>query len=198
VPRPVDPYGVSKLEAEQVARDVAARRGLQTTVLRFPLVYGPGVRGNMLSLFQLVNRGVPLPLGRVRNRRSMLFVGNLAAAITAVLGAPATGFRVFFVADGTDVSTPELVRLIGAALGRKARLLPVPVVMFRAAGRVGDVLSRMAPLPLTSAAVDRLLGSLPVDASALGRTTGFRPPFSVEQGLRRTADWFLDPGGRRA
>ena len=197
-PRPADPYGLSKLESEEVARDIAARRGLDVTVLRFPLVYGPGMKGNMLSLFHLVNRGVPLPLGRVRNRRSMLFVRNLSTAVVEILRAPAAPAGVFFVADGRDVSTPELVRLIGTALGRRVRLLPVPESVFRAAGWVGDALSRVRPIRLTSAAVDRLLGSLPVDASALTRATGFRPPFSVEQGLRATADWYLNPGGYQA
>ena len=197
-PRPADPYGISKLESEQVAQGFAARRGLGVTVLRFPLVYGPGMKGNMLSLFDLVNRGVPLPLGRVRNRRSMLFVGNLSAAVLGTLRTPAAVPGVFFVADGRDVSTPELVRLIGDALGRKVWLLPVPVSVFRAAGWAGDALSRLGQIPLTSAAVDRLLGSLAVDASALAQATGFRPPFSVEQGLRATADWYLDPGGPRA
>jgi len=197
-PRPADPYGISKLEAEQVARDLAARRGLAVTALRFPLVYGPGMKGNMLSLFDVVNRGVPLPLGRVRNRRSMLFVGNLSAAVLGVLRAPEAVSGAFFVADGRDVSTPELVRLIGNALGRKVRLLPVPVSVFRAAGWAGDALSRIGSIPLTSAAVDRLLGSLAVDASAFAQATGFHPPFSVEQGLRATADWYLDPGGSGA
>src|SRR5262249_56910106 len=97
-----------------------------------------------------------------------------------------------------DVSRPELLGLMGAALGRKVRLLPVPESMFRAAGWAGDALSRIRPIPLTSAAVDRLLGSLAVDASALTRATGFRPPFSMEHGLRATADWYLNPGGPRA
>ena len=181
---------------KSTAGSFLAQRGLPVTVLRFPLVYGPGMKGNMLKLFDLVHRGLPLPLGGIRNRRSMLFVGNLAAALLALLRLPATS-EIFFVSDGRDVSSPELVRLIGDALGRKVRLLPVPASAFRAAGRAGDMISRIWPNPLTSAAVGRLLGSLAVDDSALARATGFRAPFSVEQGLRVTADWYLETDGPR-
>ncbi len=198
VPRPVDPYGLSKLEAEELVRDLAVRHSLQATILRLPLLYGPRMKGNMLSLFRLVNRGIPLPLGRVHNRRSMAFVGNVAAAMLAVLQSPATRPRTFFVSDGRDLSTPELLRLIGLALAREVRLLPVPLPLFRAAGRVGDLISRFRPLPLTSAAVDRLLGSLTVDSSALTRAVGFHPPYSVEEGLSITAEWYLHRGGAGA
>jgi len=197
-PRPVDPYGVSKLEAEELIRGVAERRPLQATILRLPLLYGPGMKGNMLGLFRLVARGVPLPLGLVRNRRSMAFVGNVAAAVLAVLRSSATSSKTFFVSDGRDLSTPELVRLMGRALGRQARLVPVPSFLFRAAGRAGDLISGLRPVPLTSAAVDRLLGSLTVDSSALTRVAGFRPPYSVEEGLRLTAEWYLRRKGGRA
>ena len=197
-PKPIDPYGASKLEAEELVRAMAERHALEATILRFPLLYGPGMKGNMLSLFQLVDRGIPMPLGLVRNRRSLGFVGNVAAAIFAVLQAPAAGPRTFFVSDGRDLSTPELLRLIGDALERKVRLLPVPVSLFRAAGHAGDLISRVQPVPLTSAAVDRLLGSLTVDSSALTRTLGFRPPYSVEEGLGITAQWYRDRQGAGA
>jgi nucleoside-diphosphate-sugar epimerase len=189
-PRPVDPYGVSKLEAEELIRATAERRTLRATILRLPLLYGPRMKGNMLSLFRLVERGVPLPLGLVRNRRSMAFVGNAAAAVLAVLGSPSASSQTFFVSDGRDLSTPELIRLIAGALGREARLLPIPPLLFRVAGRAGDMVSGLRPTPLTSAAVDRLLGSLTVDSSAITRALGFSPPYSVEEGLRLTAEWF--------
>jgi nucleoside-diphosphate-sugar epimerase len=183
-PQPVDPYGRSKLEAEQLMREVAERRGLGATVLRFPLVYGPEVKGNMLRLFALVDRGIPLPFGAVRNRRSMLFVGNLVAAVRSVLEESLPGFRTFFVTDLRDVSLPELLRLIGAALGRPARLLPVPPGLLR--------------LLLPSAEAERLIGSLAVDGSSLARATGYRPPFTVEQGLRATAGWYREAERRPA
>jgi nucleoside-diphosphate-sugar epimerase len=189
-PRPRDPYGVSKLEAEELIRVMAERHSLQATILRLPLVYGPGMKGNMLSLFRLVDHGIPLPLGLVRNRRSLAFAGNVSAGMLAVLQSPAARPRTFFLSDGHDVSTPELLRLVGRALGRRVLLLPVPSSVFRAAGRLGDLLSRVRPMPLTSAAVDRLLGSLTVDPSALAREVGFRPPHSLEQGVRITAEWY--------
>ena len=154
------------------------------------------MKGNMLRLFRAVDRGLPLPLGRVRNRRSLVFLGNAVEAMLAVLRTPGRGARTFFVSDGRDVSTPELLRAIGRALGREARLLPVPPIAFRAAGRLGDVLSRIRPLPLTTAAVDRLLGSLMVDASALTRATGYAPRYGLEEGLRITAAWYRGEGAR--
>lgn len=188
-PAPADPYGASKLEAEAVVRE-AAGSGLQATALRVPLVYGPGMKGNMLRLFDAVDRGHPLPFGRVRNRRSLLYVGNLVQAVRAVLSLPGPGYRLFLASDGEDVSTPELVRAIAVALGRPARLLPVPSALFRAAGRVGDALGRIAPFPVGSAVVDRLLGSLTVDPGKLFREAGFTPPFTLAEGLAHSAGWY--------
>jgi nucleoside-diphosphate-sugar epimerase len=180
-PRPTDPYGRSKLEAELLLRDLAEGRGLGVTVLRLPLVYGPEVKGNMLRLFALVDRGIPLPFGAVQNRRSMLYVGNLVAAVNAALGRPPAGSRTFFVTDLHDLSLPELLRLVGEALHRPARLLPVPPALLR--------------LLLPSAEAGRLIGSLAVDASGITRALGYQPPFTVQQGLRATAEWYR--GGTR-
>jgi nucleoside-diphosphate-sugar epimerase len=154
------------------------------------MVYGPGMKGNMLRLFGLVDRGVPLPFGAVRNRRSMLFVENAVDAFIAASRAPISGAELFLCSDRDDLSTPELVREIGRALGRRVRLLNVPESWFRAGGRVGDIASRFLPVPLTSAAVDRLLGSLYVDASRLARITGYQPRFSAAAGIARTAEWY--------
>ena len=189
-PDPQDPYGRSKLEAEQVVRRASEEQALDTVVLRLPLVYGPGMKGNMLRLFRAVDRRLPLPLALVRNRRSLAFLGNVAEAVLAVLRTPGRGARTYFVSDEHDVSTPELLRAIGRALGREPRLLPVPPSAFRVAGRVGDVISTVRPLPLTTAAVDRLLGTLVVDSSALRRATGFLPPYTLEEGLAITAKWY--------
>jgi nucleoside-diphosphate-sugar epimerase len=189
-PRPLDPYGVSKLEAEALVRELAERHSLHASVIRLPLVYGPRMKGNMVSLFRLVDLGVPLPFGLVRNRRSLAFVGNVAGAVMAILHSPAARGETFFVSDGHDLSTPELLRAIGLALGRPVRLLPVPPALFRAAGKVGDLIARVRPVPVKSDAMDRLLGSLAVDISKLSRLTGYRPSYSVEQGLRVSADWY--------
>jgi nucleoside-diphosphate-sugar epimerase len=196
-PVPVDPYGISKLEAELIVRERAAETGIHAPILRLPLVYGPGVGGNMLRLFQLVDRGLPLPLGGIRNRRSMAFVGNVAAALRALLARPEPGSETYLVSDFEDLSTPELIRRIAASLGRPARLVPVPESWFRFVGRVGDLASRVAPVPLSSAAVHRLLGSLVVDPGKIQRTHGFRPPYTVAEGLRETGRWYLEHAARR-
>jgi nucleoside-diphosphate-sugar epimerase len=184
IPQPVDPYGRSKLEAERAVHQMAERHGTRAASLRFPLVYGPGVKGNMLRLFALVDRGLPLPFGAVDNRRSLLYVGNLVAAVRTVLEHPPDSSEPFFVTDGRDLSLPSLLRLIAAALGKPARLLPVPPALLR----------RLLP----GAAAERLIGSLTVDGTKLTRTTGFRPPYSVEEGLGLTADWYLRSRGASA
>jgi len=195
-PHPDDAYGITKLEAEGLVREQAARHGLHAPVLRLPLVYGPGMKANALRLFDVVARGIPLPLGAVDNRRSLLFTGNLTAAILASLGSEG-GNDTFFVSDDEDVSTPELVRAIARALGRPARLLPVPVAVLRAAGRAGDVLARVGPWPLTRTAVDRLIGSLAVDPSRLMQRTDWHPAYQLAEGLRITARWYLGRSGTR-
>jgi nucleoside-diphosphate-sugar epimerase len=186
IPRPADPYGASKLEAEQVI--LAA--GVDAVILRLPVVYGPGQRANMLRLFQLVERGVPLPLGGIDNRRSLAFVGNVAAAIDIALSTPRAHTGTYFVSDGEDLATPELVRRIAGALGRSVRLVPAPRRLLRVCARIGDALDRVAPVPLTTAALDRLCSSLVVDSRPLWRLRGGSPPFTVDAGLAATAAWF--------
>jgi UDP-glucose 4-epimerase len=195
-PAPVDPYGRSKLEAEAVVRGIADRAGMHAPILRLPLVYGPGMKTNMLRLFQAVDRGLPLPFGSITNRRSLLYCGNLVAAIEAAAIAPDAARETFFVSDGTDLSTTDLVREIGLALDRKVRLIPVPPSLFRLAGRLGDGIARVIPWPLTTAALDRLLGSLVVDSSRLREVAGFVPPFTIREGLRETATWFRQSASR--
>jgi nucleoside-diphosphate-sugar epimerase len=183
-PAPTDPYGISKLWAERAVGEVMERYGGRAALLRFPLVYGPGIKGNMLRLFALVDRRVPLPFGAVENRRSMLYLGNLVAAVRSVVEKRPDGVETFFVSDGRDLSLPSLIRLIGAALGKPARLVPVP--------------SRLLRLVMPGAEADRLIGSLTVDGSKLSCTTGYRAPHSVEDGLRATADWYRTTRGRGA
>jgi nucleoside-diphosphate-sugar epimerase len=183
-PAPRDPYGISKLEAERLVFEVAERHGSRAAILRFPLVYGPGVKGNILRLFALVDRGLPLPFGAVSNRRSLLYVGNLVAAVRSVLEAPLGGAETFFVSDGRDLSLPSLLQLIGEALGKPARLMRVPPKLLR--------------LLLPSGESQRLIGSLTVDASRLSRITGYHAPHSVEEGLRATADWYRATRARGA
>ena len=186
-PCPVDPYGVSKLEAETLVRTFAAQRGIAATILRLPLVYGAGMKGNMARLFRQVDRGFPLPLGGIRNRRSLVYAGNVVFAIRGALQMPGT--ETYFVSDGEDLSTPELVQRVGRALSRTARLIPVSEGVLRAAGRAGDLAARFVPFPLTSSVVARLLGSLTIDNGKLTRLIG-PLPFSVDAGLAITAAWY--------
>lgn len=189
VPHPSTPYGISKLEAEALVAG-AVSSGFHAATLRLPLVYGPGVKANMRRLFMMVNRGVPLPLGGVANRRSLVYVGNVMAAIDAVLTTPAASGQAFFVTDGHDVSTPELIDAIAQSLERPSRLIPAPIRTLRLLARAGDGMSRLVPWPLTTPALGRLLGSLTVLDHKLRGVTGFVPPYQMRDGLAATAAWF--------
>ncbi|NIU05472.1 MAG: SDR family oxidoreductase [Gammaproteobacteria bacterium] len=179
-PRPQDPYAVSKLEAERGLSEVAGRYAMGLVILRPPLVYGPGVKGHFHSLLRLVDRGVPLPLGAIDNRRSLLYLGNLADAIGLCLSHPAAPGKTFLLRDGEDLSTPDLVRRLAAALGRRSFLFSFPpswlLPMARALGRGGQA--------------ERLLGSLCLEDRPIRQELGWPPPFTVQDGLRETAEWY--------
>ena len=175
-PDPRDDYAVSKWEAECVLGDVARETGMPVTVLRLPLLYGPGVKGNIARLTDTIARGVPLPLGMIDNRRSLLGAGNFASALEALLGhpAPASGtVATYFLADAFPVATPELVRAIAAALGVAPRLVPIPP----------PLLHFVCACAGKAAAIDRLAGSLVVDASAFRAAFGWQPPRSMADEL---------------
>lgn len=180
IPRPENSYGISKHEAEQVLRQIEAETGMEVVILRPPLVYGPGVKGNFLRLMQAIDKYRPLPLGAVHNQRSLVYLGNLVDAIRLCLTHPKAAGKNFLVSDGDDVSTPELARRIAAALGRRPFLLSVPVSWMQWAGRVLD----------KQAAVDRLLGSLCVDIKPLQEELGWTPPYTMQEGLEVTAKWY--------
>jgi nucleoside-diphosphate-sugar epimerase len=175
-PRPVGPYAVSKLRAETMLTGL--RTGMERVILRPPLVYGPGAKGNFAALLRLCRSGLPLPFGAVDNRRSLLAAANLASAIAACVAAPRRdGARTYLLRDGEDVSTPDLVRRLAAALGRRARLVPVPPSWLGAALRTvgrGEL-------------AERLLGSLQVDDGAFRRDYGWRPPLGLSDGLAAAA-----------
>lgn len=190
-PHPTDPYGISKLEAESVVLEKAPVEVISATVLRFPLVYGPGMKGNMLTLFDLVERGVPLPFARVENQRTVLYVGNLTMAIRAILRSAPTGHHVYFVGDQDPFSTPELIREIARALNTRARLLSVPPNMLRICGELAGVLARLGlPTSTIAGGFDRLLDSLVMDTSKIRDALGFEPPYTTTAGLRATANWY--------
>lgn len=179
-PAPEDPYGLSKWEAEQGLAALAREIGLEVVILRPPLIYGPGVSANFLKLMTAVAKGLPLPFGRVDNRRSLVFVGNFADAISKALVHPAAPGRAFLVSDGEDISTPELIRRLAAALGVAPRLLPIPPTLLLTAARL------LGKGPQVS----RLLGSLTVDSLPLRTALDWTPPFTMTQGLAATATWF--------
>lgn len=180
LPVPEDPYGKSKLEAESVLLAVSAETGLEVVIIRPPLVYGPGVKANFLYLLNTIHRGIPLPLGSVRNRRSFICLGNLVDAIAICMTRPNASGRTYLVSDGEDVSSPELIRHISTAMGKPARLFPFPP----------PLLSLIAKLTGRSAMVNRLMGSLVIDISRINRELGWSPPYTMEQGLKETAEWF--------
>jgi nucleoside-diphosphate-sugar epimerase len=184
-PAPEDAYGRSKRDAEAVLRRVAAETGLEVAIIRPPLIYGPGVKANLLRLIRLVDRGVPLPFARVDNRRSLIGIRNLCGLIHAVAIHPAAAGETFLASDQQDLSTPALVRALAASLERPARLLPVPVSALR---RLGSLTGR-------TAVVDRLVGSLEVDSTKATRVLGWQPEVSVADGLAETVALYRERGG---
>ena len=182
IAKPEDNYSISKWEAEQNLADIAKTTKMEIVVLRPPLIYGPGVKGNFNNLLKAVESGTILPLGSIRNKRSLLFVGNLADAISVVVNHPNAGNQTFFVSDDDDTSTPELIKSISVALGRKTRLLNFPLSLLKIAGfLIGK-----------SNTIRRLSGSLTVDINHIKTHVGWQPPFSMEDGLKDTAKWFVE------
>ncbi|WP_070108318.1 NAD-dependent epimerase/dehydratase family protein [Burkholderia plantarii] len=180
-PAPEDAYGRSKLQAELALREYGASTGMEIVIVRPPLVYGAGVRANFLSMMRAVARGLPLPLGAITARRSLVHVGNLADALAlCALDARAAGERCFHVADAGSLTVPELLRAIGSHLDRPARLLPVPVPVLRALGRATG----------RGAQIDRLTQNLRVSHAALANTLDWQPPISTDEGLAATARWY--------
>lgn len=179
-PEPRDPYGQSKLEAEKVLFALARETGLEVVVVRPPLVYGPGVRANFNSLMKLVAKGLPMPLGAIHNRRSMVALDNLVDLLVVCSTHPAAAGQVFMVSDNRDVSITELLRMLAAAMGRRSLLLPVPASWIAAAARLLG----------KSAAADRLLGSLQVDIAPTCQTLSWQPAVSMEAALAKTVSPF--------
>ena len=178
---PQDPYAVSKQEAELELYRMAAETGLEVMVIRPPLVYGPGVKANFLRLMKTVHKGLPLPLGLVRNKRSLVAMDNLVDLIITCVDHSAAAGQTFLVSDGEDLSTPDLIRKLAYAMGRPARLLPVPPALLRLGGKMTG----------KTAEVDRLIGSLQVDISHTCDTLGWRPPVSVDDALWETGRDFV-------
>lgn len=182
MPNPVEPYAVSKYEAELGLRQLATESSMEIVIIRPPLVYGPKARGNFGRLIKAVSKGVPLPLGAIHNRRSLVALGNLVDLIVTCIAHPAAASQTFLVSDGEDLSTTELLRRMGAALGKPARLLPVP----------SWVLEVGAAMLGKRALSQRLCGSLQIDISKTRELLNWSPPVSVDEALRKTAEHFLE------
>lgn len=177
---PADPYAISKHEAEMGLQTIARETGLEVVIVRPALVYGPGVKGNFGSLIRLVDLGVPLPLRRCSNRRSLIGLGNFVDLLSLCATHPASGGEIFLAADGEDLPTPELVRRLASALSKPARLLPIPVVWLKFAARL---MGRLA-------VYERLCGSLQIDGNKARRVLGWIPPRTVDEELAETVAWY--------
>jgi nucleoside-diphosphate-sugar epimerase len=178
VPSPQDPYGVSKWEAEQVLSHVSQETGLEVVIVRPPLVYGAGVKGNFVQMLGVLAKGVPLPLASVHNLRSLVYVGNLVDALIVCAKHAGAAGQTYLVSDGEDVSTTDLLRQLGTAMGCPARLFSCPHALLKLAGRLTGKAEQ----------VERLLGSLRVDSGKIRRELNWSPPYTLGQGLRLTAD----------
>lgn len=181
VPAPQDPYGISKLEAEQLLRKIAAETGMEVVIIRPPLVYGSGVKANFESLMRCLTRGVPLPLAAAtENRRSLVALENLVDLIVTCLEHPAAANQTLLVSDGEDLSTADLLKRLGAVLGHPARLFYLPPPLLR----LGATVVRKPGI------YQRLYGSLQLDIAKTHQLLNWAPPISVDEGLRSTAAGF--------
>jgi len=188
LPSTNDPYGLSKLEAEIGLREIAASSGMEIVIIRPPMVYGPGVKGNFYTLMQWVDKRIPLPLGAIHNQRSMVALDNLVDLILACVEHPSAANQVFLASDGEDVSTTSLLRLIGEALDRPVWLLPLPQSLLEVCGRMMGM----------GTLVQRLCGSLQVDIGKTRKLLNWTPPVSVVQGLQQTAAYYINQKAEKA
>jgi len=179
-PTPPDPYSISKLEAEMGLQELGQQRGMEVVILRPPLIHGPGVKANFYNLMRTVDRGWPLPLGAVYNRRSLIFLNNLLDAIKAVMYSPKAPGKTYLLSDAEVISSAELVRSMALALGRKPRLLNIPPKLIKVAALITQ----------KNAIADRLLGDFELDTTPIKEELNWNPPFTLSQGMIETAQWY--------
>lgn len=180
-PNPIDPYGISKFEAEEGIKDFCKGVGMEYVIIRPPLMYGPGVKANYRKLLEVIYRGIPLPFACIHNRRSMLAVGNLVDFLSVALTHPRAANQTFLLSDGEDLSSKELVEKISLAMAKRLKLIPVPVSILKL---IGVLLGR-------SQAVSRLLGSLQIDSSKAREYLNWTPPLTTQEGIDVTVKDFL-------
>ena len=180
IPNPHNAYAVSKWEAEQVLERIARETGLQTVIVRPPLVYGGGVPGNFAQMLGVIAKGIPLPFASIHNRRSLVYVENLADALIACATHPAAAGQTYLICDDEGISTPDLLRRLAAAMGVPSRLFPCSPALLRLAGKLTG----------KSQQLERLLGSLEIDSAKIHRDLNWVPPYSMQQGLQATGEWY--------
>ena len=182
IPKPVEDYALSKWEAEQALWKISDRTGLEVVIVRPPLVYGPGVKGNFLRLLQLVSSSLPLPLGSILNKRSLIGLDNLVDLLIRCIDHPTAVGQTLLVSDGDDLSTPELIRKLSKSIDKTPYLLNVPELFLRIVGKLTGQVT----------AIERIMSSLQIDSRYTRELLDWTPPVSTDEGLRKTGQWFLD------
>jgi nucleoside-diphosphate-sugar epimerase len=177
LPAPQDPYGISKWEAEQALHRVAQETGLEIVIVRPPLVYGDGVKGNFAQMLKVLAKGFPLPLASVHNLRSLIYLENLVDALITCATHPAAAGQTYLVSDGEDISTTDLLFQLGNGMGHPARLIPCPTALLNFAGQLFGKTPQ----------IERLLGSCQVNSDKIRAQLKWTPPFTLQQGLQSTA-----------
>ena len=180
IPHPHNAYALSKWEAEQCLSRIAEETGLEVVIVRPPLVYGPDAPGNFAQMLNVVAKRIPLPFASIHNRRSLVYVGNLADALITCATHPAAAGQTYLVCDGEDISTPDLLRQLASGMGVPSHLFPCPPALLRLVGKLTG----------KSQQLERLLGSLQVDGDKIRRDLNWMPPYSLRQGLQATAEWY--------
>jgi nucleoside-diphosphate-sugar epimerase len=179
-PAPQKPYDISKWEAEQILEKISIEAGLEVVVIRSPLVFGPGVKANFLRLIRFVDRNVPLPLRSIKNKRSLIYIGNLVDSIITCVSHPEAAGETFLVSDGKDISTPDLIDIIAAEMGKRPFIFSCPSSLIKNSGRI---IGR-------GEEIGRLTDSLMVNSSKIRKMLGWTPPYTLEEGIRETVKWY--------
>ena len=181
LPAPKDPYAIAKLEAEEALKELSNRTKMEIVIIRSPLIYGEGVKGNFLRLLELSNKGIPLPLLNIKNTRSLVGIDNLIDLISCCIDHPKAASQTFLVSDNENISTTELIKKIKIAMGKSLRLFPIPLILFKP---LGHLIGK-------SSEVNRLFSSLTINISHTCNQLNWKPKFSLDYGLKKTVNWYL-------